>query len=78
MKRTPRGPDLRPRLKPGHVRCSHCGEELLETLAVGFNGDRLHPLNCFPAVLAKKIATIRNALDGVVAATADLFTGKEP
>jgi ribosomal protein S26 len=61
-KRKPRGPDVRPRLKPGHVRCGHCGKQLPEFAAAVFAGKNLHPITCFPAVLEATVTTVKRAL----------------
>lgn len=49
-KKRPRGPDLRPRLKPGQVRCTKCSELLEKNRGVVLNGHPFH-IPCFGRAL---------------------------
>lgn len=42
----PRGPDRRPRVQKGHVRCGHCEGQLPADLAATFAGKTYHA-DCF-------------------------------
>jgi hypothetical protein len=70
-------PDLRPRLKPGQVRCGHCDGALLAAAAVTMNGQAFHPIGCFGPALAKWMAEVNERLD-IVSREPGMFCGSFP